>query len=136
MLRPDSARRPAHTAPLQDAHELFVALLEGVQREVLAREVARLGRSRVRVSETSDPAARNFSLAVSTGGHARGTTSTEWGCLQLHPWHESAVWAALPCAAGCNAQSAPPGRGTAGLVSNPCGQLPASVRVPCCPVST
>ncbi|KAL4457464.1 hypothetical protein ABPG75_012329 [Micractinium tetrahymenae] len=48
----------------QDAHELFVALLEGVQREVLVREVARLGRSRVRVSETADPAARNFSFAV------------------------------------------------------------------------
>lgn len=59
-----SSRRPCRPPPLQDAHELFVSLLEGVQREVLAREVARLGRSRVRASETVDPGARSFGFAV------------------------------------------------------------------------
>lgn len=49
---------------LQDAHELFCGLLDSLQTEVLAREAARLGRTRIRVSETSDPAARNFGFAV------------------------------------------------------------------------
>ena len=60
------ARVPALpvTPPRQDAHELFCGLLDLLQSEVLAREARRLARTCIRISETADPAARNFSFAV------------------------------------------------------------------------
>ncbi|KAI3436489.1 hypothetical protein D9Q98_005906 [Chlorella vulgaris] len=60
----DAATSAFQGAFQQDAHELFCGLLDSLQTEVLAREAARLGRTRIRVSETSDPAARNFGFAV------------------------------------------------------------------------
>ncbi|PSC75195.1 UPF0187 chloroplastic [Micractinium conductrix] len=71
----DAASSAFHGTLQQDAHELLCSLLDAVQGEVLAREVARLGRMRVAISETADPGARNFGFAVqhelvcSTCGH-------------------------------------------------------------------
>jgi len=48
----------------QDAHEFFLALLQGAQEEVFAADVARLGRPKVRVSETADLVTRTFGFAV------------------------------------------------------------------------
>ena len=48
----------------QDAHEFFVALLDACQEEVLEVEAARVGRHKIRVSETSDPGTRVFGMAI------------------------------------------------------------------------
>ena len=53
-----------HGGCQQDAHEFFAGLLFAVQAEVLGAEVAALGRRRLCVSQTADPATRLFGLAV------------------------------------------------------------------------
>ena len=72
MLASDYAMLGLLGCAVQDAHELLCGLLDLVQSEVLAREARLLGRTRVRISETVDPAARNFSFAVSGLGGGGG----------------------------------------------------------------
>lgn len=90
---PPALPSPTHAPRLlaQDAHELFCALLELLQGEVLAREAVRYGRSCIRASETADPGARTFGFAVRspflTGGAAckHAASFTPWSAAaRLH----------------------------------------------------
>jgi hypothetical protein len=88
---------------LQDAHELFCGLLDLLQSEVLAREARRLSRTCIRISETADPAARNFSFAVGFPAAIRtrwcvlcGRAGYSGGGVAVHPATSPQVALALP----------------------------------------